>query len=49
VRVKDILRRACDRIDPRRGRYDRVSGHSPLYGFGRLNALKAVKLARKTR
>jgi len=49
VQVKDILRHACDRIDPRRGRYDRATGHSPLYGFGRLNALQAVKLARKTR
>ena len=49
VKVKDILRRACDRIDPRRGRYDRVTRHSPLYGYGRLNALKAVKLARKSK
>ena len=47
--MKDILRRACDRIDPRRGRYSRVTGHSPLYGYGRLNALKAVKLARKSK
>ncbi len=43
--VKDILKRACDRIDTAKGRYDRTTGHSPLYGYGRLNAAKAVKLA----
>jgi len=45
--VKDLLRRACERIDPKRGRYHRRSGHSPLYGYGRVNALKAVTLARR--
>jgi len=43
--VRDILRRACDRIDPIGGRYD-ATGHSVYYGFGRLNALTAVELAR---
>jgi subtilisin family serine protease len=43
--VKDILARSCDRIDPQGGQYD-ANGRSPLYGFGRLNALKAVELAR---
>lgn len=42
--VKDLLKRACDRIDTTNGRYD-AKGHSPLYGYGRLNALEAVKLA----
>lgn len=42
--VKDILRRSCDRIDPQGGQYD-ANGHSPLYGFGRLNAETAVRLA----
>jgi subtilisin family serine protease len=43
--VKDILRRACDQIDPGSGQYDPGTGHSLLYGYGRVNALKAVSLA----
>lgn len=42
--VRDIFKRACDRIDPAGGNYD-AAGHSPLYGHGRLNAKKAVDLA----
>jgi subtilisin family serine protease len=42
--VKDILRRCCDRIDSSGGRYD-SKGHSNNYGYGRLNAKKAVDLA----
>jgi subtilisin family serine protease len=43
--VRDILRRACDRIDVQGGQYD-VNGHSAFYGYGRLNAETAVKLAK---
>lgn len=43
--VKDVLRRACDRIDPAGGAYN-AAGRSQQYGFGRLNALTAVQLAR---
>jgi len=43
--VKDLLKRACDKIDPQGGNYD-SSGHSPKYGYGRLNARTAVELAR---
>jgi subtilisin family serine protease len=43
--VKDILKRACERIDPQGGQYD-ASGHSPKYGFGRLNARMAAELAK---
>lgn len=43
--VKDVLRRCCETIDPQAGRYD-ANGHSKLYGFGRLNAEVAVRLAR---
>lgn len=43
--VKDLLRRACDRIDPQGGAYD-ADGHSAKYGYGRLNALTAVELAK---
>lgn len=45
--VKDILKNACDRIDPDFGNYN-ANGHSPFYGYGRLNAAKAVKLAQES-
>jgi subtilisin family serine protease len=45
--VKEILRQACDRIDPQGGNYD-AHGHSKRYGFGRLNAETAVRLALST-
>jgi subtilisin family serine protease len=44
VEVREILRRACDQIDPAGGGYD-AQGHSTLYGYGRLNAETAVALA----
>ena len=43
--VKDIFRRAADRIDPQGGEYD-ANGHSDFYGFGRLNARTAAELAK---
>ena len=43
--VKQILRDTADKIDPSNGNYD-VNGHSNLYGYGRINALKAVERAR---
>jgi subtilisin family serine protease len=46
--VRDILKRSCDRIDTARGAYD-AAGHSLLYGYGRVNAAKAVALAAKER
>ncbi len=42
--VKDVIKHSCDRIDPSGGKYD-ASGHSHLYGYGRVNAKKAVELA----
>jgi subtilisin family serine protease len=45
--VREIMKRSCDRIDTAGGQYN-ASGHSPKYGFGRLNARKAVELARPT-
>jgi subtilisin family serine protease len=39
--VRDILRQACDRIDPQGGQYD-ANGRSQFYGHGRLNAEQAV-------
>ncbi len=43
--VRAIMKGACERIDTAGGNYD-ASGHSPKYGYGRLNARKAVELAR---
>ncbi|MGJ5631576.1 S8 family serine peptidase [Nostoc sp. CALU 1950] len=43
--VRDIIKRSCDRIDSAGGKYD-GSGRSPFYGYGRINALKAVELAK---
>ena len=42
--VKDIIKRSCDQIDNATGQYD-ANGHSPFFGFGRVNAKKAVQLA----
>ena len=39
-----MLRDCCDRIDEDGGEYD-ADGHSPLYGYGRVNAARAVELA----
>jgi subtilisin family serine protease len=44
VQVRDIMRRCCNRIDKAGGRYD-SKGHSNKYGYGRLNAKKAVDLS----
>jgi subtilisin family serine protease len=43
--VRDVLRRSADRIDPAGGAYD-GDGRSRFYGFGRLNAEAAVRMAR---
>lgn len=42
--VKDILKRCCTRIDDIGNEYD-ANGHSKQYGYGRLDASKAVQLA----
>lgn len=46
--VRDVLRRSCEPIDPEGGSYD-ASGHSPKYGYGRLDARRAVELAAPSR
>jgi subtilisin-like proprotein convertase family protein len=43
--VRKLLQQSCDRVDPQGGAYD-ADGHSHFYGFGRVNAEKAVLLAR---
>jgi subtilisin family serine protease len=45
--VRDVLRRSADRIDAAGGAYD-ASGRSKLYGYGRVNAKRAVELATPT-
>ncbi len=42
--VKDLLKRSCTRIDDGGNEYD-ANGHSKQYGYGRLDAKKAVQLA----
>ena len=42
--VRDILKQSCDKIDPAGGNYD-ANGRSSFYGFGRVNAKRAVELA----
>lgn len=44
VQVRNIIRDTCDKIDSSGGDYD-SEGHNRFYGYGRINALKAVKLA----
>ncbi len=42
--VRDIIKQSCDKIDPAGGNYD-ANGRSPFYGYGRVNAKRAVELA----
>lgn len=44
-KVKDVLRESCEQIDQESGSY--VNDRSDLYGYGRINAEKAVKLAKE--
>lgn len=41
LQVKEILKNTADKIDPEGGKYDK-RGHSIYYGYGRINAEKAV-------
>ena len=42
--LKSMLRFACTAIDTAKGKYD-ANGHSKLYGYGRLDAGRAIELA----
>lgn len=44
--VKHVLRDSCEKIDLEGGTYDE-RGHSPLYGYGRPDVARAVRLARR--
>jgi subtilisin family serine protease len=43
--VRAILKQSCDKIDVTGGKYS-SAGHSPFYGYGRVNASKAAILAK---
>ena len=45
--VRELIKNSCDKVDSQDGNYD-AAGHSPLYGYGRLNAAKAVQNAKET-
>ena len=42
--VREVIARSCSKIDPEGGSYD-ARGHSPYYGFGRVNTVGALELA----
>jgi hypothetical protein len=44
--VKHVLRDSCEKIDPDGGTYDE-HGHSALYGYGRPDVGRAVRLAER--
>ncbi|WP_072038949.1 S8 family serine peptidase [Flavihumibacter solisilvae] len=44
--VRDIIAETCDKIDTANGAYN-ASGRSPFYGHGRINAEKAVRMAKQ--
>jgi len=46
--VRGVLRDSCEKIDLEGGTYDE-HGHSPLYGYGRPDVARAVRLARRQR
>jgi subtilisin family serine protease len=46
--VYNLLCESADKIDPASGNYD-SGGHSPLYGYGRVNARRALELAAQRR
>lgn len=44
--VRMIIKNSCDQIDAEFGDYD-ANGHSPFYGYGKINAAKAVANCQK--
>jgi subtilisin family serine protease len=44
VQIKDLIRKSCVRIDEAEGEYG-ADGHSEYYGYGRIDAQKAVEMA----
>ena len=48
MQIRSLIPDLCDKIDRKNGKYNR-QGHSRLYGFGKLNAGKAVEVARRSK
>ncbi len=46
--VRRILEHTADQIDTTTGDYDSITGHSEMYGYGRVNAYQAVLAARES-
>jgi len=46
--VREIIKHSCDKIDVEQGDYD-AEGHSPYYGYGKINAVIAVENALKAK
>ncbi len=44
--VRDVIAQSCHKIDLEGGSYD-DRGHSPYYGFGRLDSVRALEIARE--
>jgi len=44
--VREVVAQSCRKIDPEGGSYDE-RGHSPYYGFGRLDPVRALDIAIK--
>ena len=44
--VRAVLRESCDKVDVESGSYDE-QGHSPLYGYGRPDPVRAQRLAKR--
>ena len=42
--IRSIIADTCDQIDTANGQYN-ASGHSIFYGYGRVNAARAVNVA----
>ncbi len=45
AQVRNILEHTADKIRPDGAGYDPVTGHNDMYGFGRVNAARAVQAA----
>jgi subtilisin family serine protease len=46
IEVCNLIADTSDQIDKKNGKYDAVTGHSALYGWGRVNAKRAVERAK---
>jgi len=44
MQIREIIKETSDKIDKAAGKYD-SNGHSKYYGYGRVNAEKAVERA----